>query len=106
MSQCYSIIIDQGISAPWHRKEVVDGLNAFDKRYIYQLLSNVQLPGSVRFDSQIKMHSGTKKEDVRLAKEFKDHLEKEHGQNGAIDQEKLKTIHGKEMDRKKVSCSG
>ena len=35
MSQTYSIIIDQGISAPGHRKEVVDGLNAVDKRYIY-----------------------------------------------------------------------
>ena len=31
MSQTYSIIIDRGISAPGHGKEVVDGLNAFDK---------------------------------------------------------------------------
>ena len=45
MSQTYSIIIDCGISAPGHGKEVVDGLNAFDKRYIYQLMANVQLPG-------------------------------------------------------------
>ena len=36
ISQCYSIIIDRGISAPGHGKEFVDGLNAFDKRYIYQ----------------------------------------------------------------------
>ena len=36
---------------------------------------------------QIKMHAGTKKEDVILAKEFKNLLEKEHRQNGAIDQE-------------------
>ena len=76
MSQCYSIIVDWGISAPTHGKEVVDGLNDVDKRYIYQLMSNVQLPVSVRFDSQIKMHTGTKKEDVSLAKELKDHLEK------------------------------
>ena len=45
MSQCYSIIIDQGISAPEHGKEVVDGLNSVDKRYVYQLMSNVKLPG-------------------------------------------------------------
>ena len=62
MSQCYSIIIDQGICAPRYGKEVVDGINAVDKRYIYQLISNVQLPGSVIFDSQIKMNTGTKKE--------------------------------------------
>ena len=38
MSQTYSIIIDCGISAHGHGKEVVYGLNAFDKRYIYQLM--------------------------------------------------------------------
>ena len=53
---------------------MVDGLNAVDKRYIYQLLSKVQLPGSVRFYSQIKMHNGTENKDVSLAKEFKYHL--------------------------------
>ena len=88
MSQCYFIIIGRGISAPGHGKEVVDGLNAVDKRYMYQLMSTVQLPGSVRFDSQIKMHTGTENKDVSLAQEFKDHLEEEHLQNGATDQGK------------------
>ena len=36
MSQTYSIIISRGISAPGNGKEVVDGLNAVDERYIYQ----------------------------------------------------------------------
>ena len=71
----YSIIVDRGISATEHGKEVVDGLNAVDKRYIYQLMSKVQLTGSVRFDSQIKMHTGTENRDVSLAHEFKNHLE-------------------------------
>ena len=75
MSQTYSIIVDRAISAPGHGKEVVDGLNAVDKRYIYQLMSKVQLPGAVIFDSHIKMHTGTEKKDVSLAREFKDHLE-------------------------------
>ena len=44
MSQCYSIIIDRGISVPGHGKEVVDVLNAVDKQDIYQLMYNVQLP--------------------------------------------------------------
>ena len=74
MSQTYSIIIDRGVSAPGHGKEVVDGFNAVDKRYIYQLMSKVQLPGSTRFDSQIKIHTDTEKKDVSLAREFKDHL--------------------------------
>ena len=74
MSQTYSIIIDRGISAPGHGKEVVDGLNAVDKRYIYQLISKVQLPGSVIFYSQIKMHTGTENKYVSLAHELKNHL--------------------------------
>ena len=47
---------------------MVDVLNAVDKSYIYQLMSRVQLTGSVRFDSQIKMHTGTENKDVSFAK--------------------------------------
>ena len=64
---------------------------------IYQLMSKVQLPGSVRFDLQIKMHTGTENKDVSLAKEFKDHLEGDHRQNGAIAQGKSRK---RCMDRK------
>ena len=92
ISQCYSIIIDQGISVPGHGKEVVDGFNAVDKRYIYQLMSKVQLPGSFIFDSQIKMHTGTENKDVILDQEFKNRLEKENRQNGVIDKVKLKKL--------------
>ena len=88
MSQTYSIIIDRSISAPGHGKELVYGLNAVDKRYIYKLMSKVQLPGSVIFDSQIKIHTSTENKYLSLAKEFKDHLEVEHCQNGVIDQGK------------------
>ena len=55
-------------------------------------MSKVQLPGSVIFDSQIKIHTGTEKKDVSLAREFKDHLEEEHRQNGAIYQGKPRKI--------------
>ena len=51
MSQCYSIIIDRGISVPRHGEEVLDGINAVDKRYTYQFMSTVKLPGPKRFDS-------------------------------------------------------
>ena len=51
-------------------------------------MSKVQLPGSIRFDSQIKMHTGTEKKDVSLPWEFKDHLEGEHRKNGVIYQGK------------------
>ena len=57
-----------GISAPVNGKEVLDGLNAVYKRYIYQLMSKVQLPRSIKFDSHIQIHTGIKKEDVTLAR--------------------------------------
>ena len=66
MSHCYYIIIYRGISAHGHGKEVVDGLNSVDKRYIYQFLSTVQLPGSNIFDSYMQIHTRNQKDDVIL----------------------------------------
>ena len=60
--------------------------------YIYQLMSKVQLPGSVIFDSHIKMHTGTEIKDVSLAHSFKNHLVEEHRQNGTIDQVKSRKM--------------
>ena len=74
MSQFLSIKIDQGISAPIYGKEGVDGLNVIDKRFIYKLMSNVQLPVSKTFDSQIIMHYCTQKNDASLYKQFQKHL--------------------------------
>ena len=53
LSQCHSIIIDRGISEPGHGKEVVGGLNANEKYYIYQLMSNVHLTVSKKLIHRI-----------------------------------------------------
>ena len=62
-------------------------------------MSKVQLPGSIIFDSQIKIHSGTENKDVSLSQEFKYRLEGEHRQNGATDQGKSRKIF---MKRKRI----
>ena len=94
--QCYSIIIDRDISSPVHGKEVVDGFNAIGKRYMYKLMSNVQLTGSRTFDSQILMNSCRhKKNDVSLAKESQRRPSKEHRKHGTIDQGKYRKIASK-----------
>ena len=95
LSQGHSIIIDRGISAPVHGKEVVYGINVIDKRYMYQLMYNVQLLGSKTFDLQILMHSCTPKNDVSLAKEFQKHLSKDDCKHGVIDQGKYRKIFSK-----------
>ena len=61
LSQCYSIIIYLRISALRYGKEVVVGLNAVDKRYIFQFRSNFQLPFSNRFDFQMQISTGNQK---------------------------------------------
>ena len=38
-----SIIIYRGMRSPGHGKEVDDGIIDIDNRYMYQLMSNVQL---------------------------------------------------------------
>ena len=68
LSQRRSIIFDQGISELGNGKEVADGCNAIYKRYMYQLMSTVQLPGSKIFEKHILMHSCTPKKDASLAK--------------------------------------
>ena len=68
MLKCYSVIIDRGISENGHGKEVVDVLNDVGKNYIYKLMSSVQLTGSNRFDSHIKICTGNQNNGVSLAK--------------------------------------
>ena len=76
MPQCYSVIIDQGISAPEHGKKVVYGINAVDNLYIYQLMPNVKLSVSNIFDYQMQMRTGIQIDYVSLDKEFQQHLTK------------------------------
>ena len=47
---------------------MVYGLNNPDKHYIYKLMHNVKLIGSIIFDSHIHMNTGNKKYDVSLVK--------------------------------------
>ena len=51
-------------------------------------MSNVQLPGSNRFDSHMQMHTVNQKDDVSSAKEFQQHITKDHRKNGVFDQGK------------------
>ena len=71
---------------------MVDDINAISERYIYiyQLMSNVQLPGSKTFYLQILMHSFTENNDVSMSKKFQKYISKEHRKHGVIDQGKYR----------------
>ena len=45
LSQVFSVIIDCGISAPGHGRELVHGFKSIDKMFLFQLISTVKLPG-------------------------------------------------------------
>ena len=49
-------------------KNNTSNTDGVDERYIYQLMSTVQHPGSNRFDSQMQIRTGDQKYDVSLSK--------------------------------------
>ena len=57
LSQAFSVIIYRGISAPGHVRELVDGLNAILKSFLFQLISTVQFPGEKGYDTYIVIHT-------------------------------------------------
>ena len=61
------MIIYRVISEPGHGIEVVNGMNATDKRFIFKLMATVQLTDSERFDKQMAIHKPTHNADVSLA---------------------------------------
>ena len=69
----YNIIIDRGIVAPGHVREVVDGINT-KKRFIPILLTNLQLPITSGYDTQMSMHTTKHKYDIILSIYFKNSL--------------------------------
>ena len=60
-------------------------------------MSKVQLPGSIIFDSQIKLHTGTEKKDVSLAREFKYHMEGEQLSDDIKQDAATTTAHSKRL---------
>ena len=68
LSKSFNITIDSGVSAQGHGKEVVHGLNATEKWFIFHSMATVKLPSSQSFDAQMEMHTYTHKYDVSLAK--------------------------------------
>ena len=89
MSQCYSVIIDFGISSPGHGKEVFDDLNAIYKQYIY-ISNNVQCLTNGIENIWLTDYNSffQKKKDVSLDKQFQKHLSEEHCKHGIVGQGK------------------
>ena len=90
LSQTFSFIIDRNNCAPGHGREVVDGINFIEKRFLFKLISTVQIPGEKGYDTKMVIHTGIRTSDVSLASEFQKHLSTEARKHGVIDQGKCK----------------
>ena len=101
----YNIIIDRGISAPGHGRDIVDGLYSKDKRLIFHMVATFQLPGSKRFDTQMEVHTATQNTDVILALEFQNKLVKLITQTWYYRSCKIKKGQVKKVDNQGESCS-
>ena len=79
---------------------MVDVINFVDKRYIYiNLFPRFNFLDLSDLTRSLKCTLAPKKY-VSLSQEFQEHLEKEHRQNGAIDQVKSKNDSWKENGQK------
>ena len=68
LSQQFYVIIDHGISPPRHGREVVYGLNAIDKRFLFKLMPAVKIPGEKSYYTQMVIHTGTRTSGVSFSR--------------------------------------
>ena len=90
LSQALSVIIviDHGIIVQGHGREILDGLNAIDKKFLLQWMSTVQLPGENIYDINMVMITGTCASNVSLARKLQKHLSTAARKHGVVDQGK------------------
>ena len=86
LSQVYYVIIGRGVRAPVHGRDVLDGLIATDKRFLFRFMETLQLPGSTGCYTHMAMHSTASTSDVSLARQFRKHLSNASLKRGVIDQ--------------------
>ena len=69
-SHAYNIIIDCGVGAPGHGRELFYGLNATNKRFIFMLITTLPLLGTAAYESQMVIHTSTANTDIILTRGF------------------------------------
>jgi len=65
----YCITIDRAIGAPGHGKDLVDGLNAIDKRFLKGLFCRINTPDDADDQRKISPHSMTENGEFSFARE-------------------------------------
>ena len=72
LSKSYQIVLDRAVDTPGHRKDVVDGFNAVQKRYVVTCLWMRSTPEKDKIDSKrMRVEAMTEKGEVSFVKECK-----------------------------------
>ena len=72
LSKSYQIVLDRAVDTPGHGKDVVDGFNAVQKRYLATCLRMRSTPEVDKIDSKrMRVDAMTKKGEVSFAEECK-----------------------------------
>lgn len=75
ISKKYGIVIDCAVGAPGHGKDIVDGLNAVDKRYLKTAMFRVINPEENGSEKTMNSHSATATGSFSFAEECKSILQ-------------------------------
>ena len=76
LSPSYQIVLHRAVDTPGHGKEVVDGFNAFHKRYSSTYFRMCSTPEKYKIDSKrMRVEAMTEKGEVSFAEECKRLLE-------------------------------
>ena len=95
--QSFNKIICRRISAPGNGREVVDVLNYTYKRFIFQLMDTIQLPGSEHFDTWIVAYTAIQITYISSAPEFQRHLSNALWRHNILDHDKHKNKSSKKI---------
>ena len=72
LSKSYQIFLDRTVDTPGHRKYVVDGFNAVQKRYLATCLRMIITPEVDKIESKrMRVDAMTEKGEVIFSEEFK-----------------------------------
>ena len=92
LSQLFNMAIYHGVGTPGHGGEVVDSLDYTNKRFIFHMMANVQLPGSEWFGTKITVHTETQTIEMSLAMEFQKHFSNTSRKHGILYHGKHKKV--------------
>ena len=88
LSHAYQITIDHAVGAQGHGKDVVNGLNAVDKNYLFKIMPRIKIPEAEQGETFFATHSATASDNASFATECQQLLSLQQQRDGISSQSK------------------